>query len=200
MQMIYGPTGAQKGSPLASAWLLVPAGFVEPKVFVCKSDPHAKKPGEMKDPSGKYYLNFQLEEQVSYSFAYPYSDGAPGAWWKNTTDSSLPIVADMAPLNGTGRPSRNVAPGSASPGYKGWNSGVHQGDGQNVGFADAHTEFVRRPDIGQSNDNIYSFGGTGGVTASGGTQPVKTPIVIKDTSVPFDIYMVPARNLDTGGL
>jgi hypothetical protein len=200
MDFLYSPSGPQNGSPLAAQFMVLLRNQVSPKQYVCKSDPHAKSIAKVQDASGTYYTNFQSDDQISFSFAYPYSDSSGGAWWKNTTDSSLPIVADMAPLNGTGRPARNVTPGSAPSNARVWNSNNHQGDGQNVGFADAHTEFVRRPDIGQASDNIYSYAGPKEVADVGGTQPVTGPISIKATSPMFDIYMVPARDLNSGGL
>jgi hypothetical protein len=200
MKFLYGPTGPQNGSPLAAQFLMVIRQQVSPKQYICKSDLHASVPAKVQDAGGTYYTNFQSASEISYSFAYPYSETAPGAWWRNTTDSSLPIGSDMAPLNGTGRPPRNVAPGSTPGNHRTWNSNNHQGDGQNVLFADCHTEFSRRPDIGQSNDNIYSFGGKGGASQYGGTQPARTSFTIESQAPPFDIFMVPARDLNTGGL
>jgi hypothetical protein len=202
IKSLYKKSAPQNGSVLAAEWLLVLRNETSAKPFICKSDPHAKGlPALLEDPSGKYFTNFQKDDQISYSFAYPYdAKGDVGAWWKNTTDSSLPIAADMAPLNGTGSIVRNVAPGAMPSNARSWNSNNHQGDGQNVAFADAHTEFVRRPDIGQSNDNIYTTPGGKSVSDFGGSQPVRSPISIGTDSIPFDIYMVPTRDLNTGGL
>jgi len=105
----------------------------------------------------------------------------------------------MAPLNGTGKPVRNVAPGAMPVDPHIWNSANHMGDGQNVGFADGHDEFVRRPDMGQNNDNIFTVSGVKGVSQFGGAQPGKSAIEIRTDAPPFDVVMVPARDLNTGG-
>jgi hypothetical protein len=201
LKMMYGKSSPQNGSVLGAEWMLVLRNSTSPKQFICKSDPHATAPASLQDPGGKYFTNFQKDNQISYSFAYPYfKDGSTGPWWKNTTDSSLPIAADMAPLNGTGTIVRNVGPGAMPANAKSWNSNNHQGDGETVLFADAHTEFTRRPDIGQSSDNIYTTPGGKSVSEYGGSQPVKSPVSIETDAPPFDVYMVPTRNLNTGGL
>jgi prepilin-type processing-associated H-X9-DG protein len=181
---------------------------------MCKSDPFVTAPAVTTDPSGKLYADFQNDKQISYSFAYPYAYAIDptnpkaagtfvvGPWWKNTTNASIPIAADMAPLNGTGSPARNVSITSTGMSASGGisraaNSGNHQSDGQNVVFADGHVDFSHRPDVGEANDNIYTLGDT---HSAPGTQPVKTPLKITTMTDPFDIYMVPARDLNTGGL
>lgn len=193
----------QAGSPLASTWILVFKNAVTPKQFICKSDPFAGTVAAQLQPAGSsdFYINFQTGNQISYSFAYPYNTkGEIGNQWKATTDSSLPIMSDMAPLNGTGSPIHNVSPGTPYPNPRSWNSGNHANEGQIVGYSDGHANFERRPDIGQNNDNIYSFSGTNSISQYGGTQPTDSPIEIQTDAAPFDIYMVPARNLTSGAL
>ncbi len=198
---MYGGPGAQDGSVLASAWLLVLNNYMSPKQFICRSDPFAgPNAAEITAPSGQFFINFQKPSHLSYAFAYPYNpDGTTGNWWKNTTDSSLPNAADMPPRNGTGTPARNVTPALPANPHLG-NSPNHQNDGQNVAFADGHAEFVRRPDIGQSDDNIFSVSGAKGTSEFGGTQPTTSPINIQTPAAPFDVVLVPARNLNTGDI
>ncbi|HVX83898.1 MAG TPA: DUF4190 domain-containing protein [Phycisphaerae bacterium] len=188
---------AQNGSPLAAAWMLVLQGQCLPRNFVCKSDPFANAPAP--EPAGAYPANFQSDDQISYSLAYPYlvkpAGASVGSWWRDSSDASLPIVSDMAPLNGTGRPARNVSAGAPS---RLANSGNHLGDGQNVGFADAHVEFFRYANLGQDSDNLFTVGSSG-ATASG-TQPAIGPIQIQTDSGPYDIVVLPPRNLNTGKL
>ncbi len=200
VRSMYGGSGAQDGSPLGAVWLLVLKNYTLPKQYICKEDPYVTvSAGEVGSASGGWHVNFQSEQQLSYSFAYPYGkDGKVGAWWKQTEDSTLPLMSDMAPLNGTGKPVRVVAPGAVPTDSKTWNSGNHGGSGQNVGFADGHAEFVRRPDIGQGNDNIFTVSRVKGVSAFGGTQPGKGAIGIETEGGPFDVVMVPA-DLDKGG-
>ena len=193
------PGSTQDGSPLAGIWLLVLKSYTSPKQYICKDDPFVSDVALIEKSPGECYLNFQTSKQLSYSFAYPYApDGKVGAWWKTTTDPSLPIACDMAPRNATGIPVRNVAPGALPKDRRTWNGGNHNGDGENVAFGDGHAEFVRQPNIGQGDDNIFTVSGTKGVSDFGGTQPGKAPIEIRTEAAPFDVVMVPARDLNVG--
>jgi prepilin-type processing-associated H-X9-DG protein len=197
---LYAAASPQNGSPLSGAWLLVLNNYTAPQQYVCRSDPYVTNVASLEKSPGVVYLNFQSPNQLSYSFAYPYApDGKVGAWWKSTMDSTLPVACDMAPKNGTGKPVRNVAPGAAPADPKTWNSANHGGEGENVAFADGHAEFVRRPDIGQGGDNIFTASGIKGVSEFGGTQPGKSPIAIQTDKAPFDVVMVPARDLNLWG-
>ncbi len=202
---MYKPTYRDAGGVPANLWALVLAEGVSPRLFICRSDPFSSSAAEISDGSGRYFDNFQNGRQLSYSAAYPWrGDGTVGAWWKDTNDASLPILSDMTPMQGTGTPARDLAP-SAIPGsasHASWNSANHSGDGQNVAFADIHVDFARQPNVGQDNDNIYSMSASpsrgpaqfGGIPA--GTAP---PILMADKA-PFDILMLPVRNVTTGGM
>jgi prepilin-type processing-associated H-X9-DG protein len=195
---------AQDGSPLASMWLLMLSDHAVPQFFICKSDPW--NAGWAKTSAGSaFYTSFPSQNQISYSFAYPWTQGKSGAavapWWRMTMNSDIVLGADMAPVNTTGKPGRNVCPSSAPAAQKTWNTGNHRGEGQNVWFADGHVEFAESPDVGFDRDNIYSTSGTGIPLRFGGSQPLKTPILFPaPTAPPYDIYLVPARNLDSGSL
>jgi len=209
------------GSVTANLWILVLRNATSAKQFICKSDPVPTNVSQIQS-SANYFINFNggtggtstAEYGYSYSTAYPWAPatGSPlvqsaGAWWRNTTDSSLPIMSDIAPMNGSGTnpvaDTKGVSSnGVPSSGAKAWNSANHQRDGQNVGFADAHTEFTRRADVGQSNDNIFTFWpaatytsyNIGSVVPGNGTLG-NSPLA---GSVPFDIVMVPVANVSTG--
>jgi prepilin-type N-terminal cleavage/methylation domain-containing protein/prepilin-type processing-associated H-X9-DG protein len=221
----------QAGDVMACAWLLVLKNYTSPKQYLCKSDPVGAATGASLTASStnSFYQNFngangQQDFTYSYSFAYPWicsstvsatAPAAAGAWWRNTTDSSLPIMSDMSPLNNTGtNPTAQLVPSSAggtpTNGPKAWNSPNHQRDGQNVGFADGHAEFVRRADIGQNSDNIFTQNGSSGAGGSTTAPPsIGTPVstsgdmgggttYIGGTSAPFDVVMVPVANVSTG--
>jgi prepilin-type N-terminal cleavage/methylation domain-containing protein len=213
----YGTTPLNPGSVTANLWILVLRNSTSAKQFICKSDPVPTNVSQLQS-SNVYYVNFNggtggtstAEFGYSYSVAYPWTGAtapqSPAGYWKNTTDSSLPVMSDIAPLNGSGTNPTAQTPGTGSNGVptngaKAWNSANHQRDGQNVGFADAHTEFVRRPDVGHSNDNIFTawngitsnFNAGTAVTAAGA---IPTPG--QSTSNPFDIVMVPVANVSTG--
>jgi prepilin-type N-terminal cleavage/methylation domain-containing protein/prepilin-type processing-associated H-X9-DG protein len=232
MYTTNGPTTQQAGDVMACAWLLVLKNYTSPKQYLCKSDPVGSAvAASLTNTSNSFFNNFnattagQQDFTYSYSFAYPWTTAgtistttpaSQGGWWRNTTDSSLPIMSDMAPQNGSGTNPTAQTPGvtggaTPSNGPKAWNSPNHQRDGQNVGFADGHAEFVRRADIGQNNDDIFTQNGTygagGGTTAppNVGTAVAATGSTIGGagtysggSSAPFDVVMCPTANVSTG--
>jgi prepilin-type N-terminal cleavage/methylation domain-containing protein len=193
----------QQGSVTANMWILVLTGQCTPKQFICKSDPVPVNVSLVQNTGGQYYNNFNgstPDYGYSYSINYPWTNTGtitPAAWWKDTTDSALPVIADMCPQDTTGsNPTAQVCTANdAIPtnGIKAWNSANHLRDGENVGFADAHTEFDRRPDVGPNQDNIY---GAGATLTSTPTQA--TSNIIQSTVEPFDVFMVPHANVGTG--
>lgn len=208
-------TGGQcTGSVTACWWVLVLKNQVSPKQFICKSDPVAtNSPGAITSTSNAFNLDFQNTNQFSYSSAYPWNPAAAqggnmpiAGWWKNLTDSSLPIMSDMAPKNGSGsNPSEAVAGAGNGPtaagGSKSWNSNNHQRDGQNVAFSDAHVEFTRRPDVGPNNDNIWTQNSAGGPAQNAPTGVVGAGTVTAaygTSSSPYDVVMVPVADVGTG--
>jgi prepilin-type processing-associated H-X9-DG protein len=108
----------------------------------------------------------------------------------------------MNPLQGTGTPTRDMTPAQAPADNRTWNSGNHEGDGQNVGFGDGHAEFCRRPDVGQDNDNIYTMSASPskGPAQFGGIPAGKTAPLLTADKAPYDIIMLPVRNETTGAM
>lgn len=213
IQSSYGATPVGQGDVTRCLWLLALRNQVASKSFLCKSDPGVTGPALQTDTNGKYYVNMAPQIQLSYSVSYPWATGGtsgsnnytPGGWWKNTTASDIAIMSDMAPKNLTGASTivRNVtlAKGAATT-PKGFNSNNHGGDGQNIGFADSHVEFTKDPYAGQNSDNIWTIGGS---TAAGGTVVAYsagslTPVSPVSNAVPYDVYMVPARNVSDNSL
>ncbi len=217
----YQTNGVFRGNIPANMWILVLKGQVAPKGFICKSDPVISTPAQQQ--SGSYYfINFNnqggtADTSYSYSITIPWGydhngNTNVGAWWKNTSDSSAPLLSDVAPLNGSGvNPVCNTVgqTNGAVPtgGPKTWNSPNHLRDGQNVGFADAHAEFFRRPDIGPSNDNIFTTwtdmnGNFNAGVALTGNQTIP-PLQGGSGSAggmtsPYDYVMIPVANLSGG--
>ncbi|HEY4328393.1 MAG TPA: DUF4190 domain-containing protein [Phycisphaerae bacterium] len=182
-------------------WILVLAGQVAPKQFLCKSDPASSVSSCVADSGGRYVTNFNdgsasppvpSDFAYSYSFAYPWraSDNTIGDWWINATDAGLPLLADMAPLDGTGKPAATTGNGT----LKTANSFNHQRDGQNVAYGDSHAEFARFANVGQKNDNIYaaSLGVPNqiGTPAMGGIPAIGTGGV----AGAWDVCLVPAAD------
>jgi hypothetical protein len=208
---MYGtPPANVAGSPLANLWILVIKSQVAPKQFMCRSDPFYSYKAAPQTVGGLYQTNFESGSKLSYSVAYPWTaDGRRGGWWRDLTDSTLPLIADMSPRQGTGSPARVVNPAAAPRDPKSWNSDNHNGDGQNVGYSDVHASFERTPTIGQERDNIFATTGTGLPGEFGGRAATplfpEIPALPPNTSYreyggPFDIIMVPVRNASNGSL
>ena len=127
--------------PLRSMWLLVLKKNVTPQQFICKEDPYVGDRAILTNGEA-YNFGFRGGEQISYSPAYPYNDkGArQTAWWKNTTDSSLPIIADAEPVERNRYSQAATSPQRCRPYPKVFNTGNHGGDGQKRNtHADGHT-------------------------------------------------------------
>jgi len=192
-------------APSQNMWLLTMTGQVAPKQFICKSDPRTVVPASATDASARYLFNFNDStnayanslDSLSYSVAYMWNTAGTsiGGWWRNQTDASLPLMADMAPRNGQGpAPKADVL---ANPVSRVGNSYNHQRDGQNVGYGDAHAEFARLGNIGQNNDHIYSSN-KGVPAAIGGAAPA-TALQVPDiqgggAQGAYDICMVPSAD------
>jgi hypothetical protein len=177
----------------------------------------------------------------SYSIAFPhpgygqgyihYLSGTidVGRWWTtNGANTEVPLVSDMAPLDGGGidasagdGPGHGIyqritttLPTANTYGPYIYNSGNHQGAGQNVGFGDDHVTWEISPYVGQNGDNIFTFhyyaSGTAtpvngttdtnqiGLTACGGwndQDPNQMPLApgILTLAPPFDTCMTPVR-------
>jgi prepilin-type N-terminal cleavage/methylation domain-containing protein len=198
VQSLYQTT-AQQGSPEACLWVMVQnRNTPTPKIYLCKSDPYIAAPALTSDANGKYYDNFQRSDQLSYAIVYPWtSSGTVAPWWRDTLDSSLVVMSDLAPLAVAGSYNPAVTQGVASTMY---NSPNHAGQGQNVSYGDAHVDWARTPRVGANNDNIFTLGGTVTTTtetaiSAAGSLPYALPGV-----VPYDVIMVPVRNASNGSL
>ncbi|HTV47556.1 MAG TPA: hypothetical protein VMG59_03840 [Phycisphaerae bacterium] len=220
-------------SPLGSLWILVLQGQLTPKTFICPSDPFANAPSqEYAVVNGTVTPNFpnfgfmtttgttvsDSGQGESYSIDFPYayspnaSTSAPlsaGGWWVNDSHADQPIVSDMAPQSGVGSGTfeRNttVTFQDNTFGPYIFNSGNHNGDGQNVGFADTHVEWDTTPYVGEQGDNIFTYnnsaafpnGNQQGITGTGGNGTIGLN-TFQPTVPPYDTVMVPVRNVETG--
>jgi prepilin-type N-terminal cleavage/methylation domain-containing protein len=181
----------------SNLWILVLRGDVSPKQFICKSDAASGPAPINPQNTTTYYDGFQDAKSNSYSVAFPYSQsGSIGKWWSATIDASLPVMSDLAPdkRSGTGTNKREPA-GIGGQLNKQSNSWLHQTDGQNVAFGDNHVEFVRLPDCGNNNDNIFTA--NNGVPTKTGTAPNggrAFPGYIGGAAGNYDVCMVPIGN------
>ena len=135
---------------------------------------------------------------LSYSFDFPWTIAGgwfsqrPGLYWTTTgANTQVPLVSDMAPLDGGGPASANPASADDGPGegvsqritttlptantygpYI-YNSGNHAGDGQNVGFGDDHVTWETSPYVGENGDNIFTYSAaTGAVNGATDTSQI----------------------------
>lgn len=205
-------------NPCASLWILVLRGQVSPRGFICRSDPFAGNASPQQQGTA-YHQNFDSPKALSYSVSYMWGpkDGKsvvqPLDLWKNTSDSSQPVASDVAPYlspkaardEAMTQPAMGPPPAATSPsdplvfggagpvGAMLQNSPNHLFDGENVAFADCHAEFERRPDIGPSNDNIWTqrVGQPGGKEEF--PEPGKLPFGEISNRQPIDVVMVPVR-------
>ena len=225
--------------PLSCLWLLVLQGQDTPKSFICPSDPLATTPSLEYSSNGAsvawYQPNFGIltdsakptpsttGQGESYSIAFPWQTPATGAsspagvggWWTDNSGSDVPVVSDMAPLSGTGATGSTLQRLTTEPvvgntyGNYIYNSGNHNGDGQNVGFGDDHVSWEVNPYVGQSGDNIFTYqnntsdppGTTGDSSSSNsstGQAAVATKVETNFNTPPYDICMVPARDVTSG--
>ena len=227
------PPANNTGSIQASMYLLVLLGYCSPKSFICPSDQFSVTPSlEYGAPGGGVYPNFGFEKAgtfnlsnpsqvgLSYCISEPWAPAATGlpvaqasqaeTWWTTKSGSNLPVLADMAPDPNGSSPSlgtqyRNtkILPSANTYGNYVYNSGNHDGAGENVGFADAHVVWETNPYCGENHDNIYSYyaypyQGIGDVAAA--PQEDLTYNIQNWTQYqpPFDVVMKPMQNVVTG--
>ncbi len=226
----YSPAGSPNSAPcpLACLWLMVLNGQMNPASFICPSDPIAKTPSAEYYPipggGEDTYANFGFESGQwgimpdgrgeSYSIADPWPNNdiwpnsGQGGWWTGNVGGDVPIVSDMAPMqdaNAAGTLERLPATLLAGNTYGNYiyNSGNHNGDGQNVGFGDDHVAWELNPYCGQNGDNIFTYDTSGAPSSTNTnqvavTQPNTDTVLIKTLTPPYDVCMVPARDVATG--
>lgn len=80
-----------------------------------------------------------------------YADGGPGLAGTRTRRDKL---SGLAPPNWSDAQKALRAPWQD---WRPFNSPNHGGEGQNIGYADGHAEFQKRPIAGADHDNIYTL-------------------------------------------
>ena len=230
IQQWYTPVAAPASAdcPLACLWLLVLDGQMSPKSFICPADPYGTVPsseyypsaggnlynGDFGGPAGVNQSDWLVDGRgESYSIADPWPNNdiwpnsGVGRWWTTNATATVPLVSDMAPMQdqGVSGPEERIPtePLSNTYGPYIFNSGNHDGEGQNVGFGDGHVSWEKTPYCGQAGDNIFTYDSSGAPGEANITQvPITAPIVdtveIKTTTSPYDTCMVPARDVASG--
>jgi prepilin-type N-terminal cleavage/methylation domain-containing protein/prepilin-type processing-associated H-X9-DG protein len=169
--------------PSRSLFLLIIAGGSSPKQFVCPSsgeveDPLRNKGGgeEKAAQAGINRFDFRGYPHLSYGYQMPFgTKGKP----RNGMDPRMPIGADKGPYYTAGDTNpdngRTIDKAKTKPTqpefgvtdpddilkipnerWRPYNSRNHNGEGQNILFADSHVEFLQKPIAGVNSDNIYT--------------------------------------------
>jgi prepilin-type processing-associated H-X9-DG protein len=163
----------------AAMFLLILNEEITPEVFTCPTARAiaATQPSQIADP--KTDCNFSGPGQLDYSFVNVYpSETAVDAGYKIDTmaPAEFAVAADInpgvdelltTPINAGEEAMRKI------------NSPNHEGDGQNVLYADGHVEFQQHPFCGMDRDNIYTYGKSG--ETSGGEGIIGSPSNEKDS-------------------
>jgi prepilin-type processing-associated H-X9-DG protein len=152
----------------ASLYLLVRYADVAPSSFVC---PYSEmQPFDGINPTQKKIIElwdfgYDPYAHVSYAYHNPYGKYPPDG----TLSAAFAVMADMSPWL---RDGNFVMPGSESDQQVNrpaiitvtdkttWKTGTgryHDGQGQNVLYADGHTSWETQPNVGVKNDNIYTY-------------------------------------------
>jgi hypothetical protein len=177
--------GGGTASMSSCLFLLVKYVEMTPRTFICKGGKGATE-FELRRARG-LPRDFELidawdfgptpEKHVSY--AYHMSLGAYAL--KVSSDPGLAVAADRNPWMDSpfakARPFSKFKPdipphNGANAQARAGNCLAHDGDGQNVLFLDAHTEFAKRAYCGLDDDNIYTLS-----TDPNGGDPLGTPPV-----------------------
>jgi prepilin-type processing-associated H-X9-DG protein len=152
----------------ASWYLLVREADISPKSFICPAADQKEFDGlnpQNRDINDLWDFGSQPHKHVSYAMHNPY--GSYPAYSK--LPGTFAIVADMNPwfINGDILPpgengqTPQIIKLDNDSSLKTGNSinhlKYHHGKGQNVVYADGHTSWETRPDVGLRNDNIYTY-------------------------------------------
>jgi prepilin-type processing-associated H-X9-DG protein len=148
--------GAKRLSTTRAFWMLVRSGDVLPKTFICPTS------GDTPDPTTNIdaYYDFAGPNHVSYGYQVPF--GPPKTRAGEWIDANVPLAADKGAYSD---PTVPVPPKTATTqptgpdffaSWRPYNSRNHQGEGQNVLYADGHVSFERLPAVGVDGDNIYT--------------------------------------------
>ena len=153
----FAPDAMGPNDVTAAPFLLMRTQRLPPEVFICPlNDDTSYQP----DTAAGVLLrsNFaDYHRNLAYSFANPYPDAtarAAGYQLNSHLTAQFPIAADL------------------NPGPDRRNSRNHEGEGQNVLFADSHVDWQTSPTCGIGQDNIYT-------TKSG--QVMSSPVDASDT-------------------
>jgi prepilin-type processing-associated H-X9-DG protein len=156
-------TGPDPNDVSAAMFLLLRTQDITSEVFTCPSSNAEKDNYGGGTNAAINRANFtDINKNLSYSMHNPYpSDGvipeSDKVWWTNSMSAEFAVAADLNP-GIVGADDNVLQPNNTSSGkdMKFANSNNHDGDGQNVLFADGHVEFLQNPFVGIQRDQIYA--------------------------------------------
>ena len=179
-----------------SLWLLIQNGSGSPKLFNCPSSDETVD--DLRQGSGNTtYSASDLwgfkDGTLSYSYQIPYyaANRTNAARPSTRLDKGMAVLADLSPyISNTGdlvsplpAPLAATASTFTNEQWEPYNSKNHNEDGQNVLFADGHNEFTEKPNVGNGEDNIYTWQGLEASSAPwAGTFPTKATHVPRATT------------------
>ena len=153
----------RRGGPSASLFLLIHNGQCTPKQFVCPSSSVSVEPlvdnrGVPQSPQDLW--DFSSIDHLSYGYHVPLGpDGVKPNMW---LDPRFALMADANPYiasaGETAKPSASNEGSAAADLSTNGNSRNHANEGQNVVFFDGHFEWIKDPNVGIEEDNIYTAG------------------------------------------
>jgi len=145
------PVGNNNVTP--SLFLLVKTQDLTSEVFICPSSQGERDTFNGKSVQERSNWN-ELPLNLTYSYISPFPTSAArdaGFKLNYTLTSDFAIAGDINPGKTGGTPSDDVTkvqPNSARKDMQNANSNNHNGDGQNVLYADGHVEFQNTPFCG----------------------------------------------------
>lgn len=145
-----GSTNVKPNDVTASLWLLVREGLVQPDAFVCTSA--GSSPDRLTDTGGEPVVakrrgNFRDRSNLSYGYASPFS-AVTDYRLNDTLPARFALMADRAPREDDIRARPVVRFDAPSKQLRSINSPNHDGDGQNVLYADGSVNFEVSPYTG----------------------------------------------------
>jgi prepilin-type processing-associated H-X9-DG protein len=164
-----GPSPVGDNNVTASFFLLLKTMDITSEVFICPSTPG--RPGFTNGQSGQSdtavqnasnWASIPLNMTYSVNVMFPSQAAISTGWkWNNTLNSNFAIAAD---INSGAQGLATISPGATREQFRAVNSPNHNGDGENVLFADGHVEFTSTPFCGavrpgaMVKDNVYTSG------------------------------------------
>jgi prepilin-type N-terminal cleavage/methylation domain-containing protein len=170
----------------ASFYLIMKTQDLTSEVFICPSSQAERD--NFANLSKEQVSNFtDVRQNLSYSYIVPFPSSAAmakGFKLNTTLSSDFAVAADINPGTTGGNPGDNVvtAPNATRSEMANANTNNHNGDGQQVLYADGHVDWSTTPYCGSPReivgtttevprDNIYTYNIADSLTGTGQQQP-----------------------------